>query len=142
MEVSVKEGDPPELRPEAPVVFSVFRDDDSRVGTTMICDLAFAAYTGAALAMVPGEEGERALKAQKLPDNLYDNFREVINIVGGTLFNSSETPHLVLREVLLSPPNLKADLKPILTQPGDWYFFDVAIEDYGEGKMILLAAAE
>jgi hypothetical protein len=141
-EVEVKLGEPVTVKPNASISISIFRDDKGRVATGMICDLSFAAYTGTALAMVPAEQGDAAIRRNELPESIYDNFREVINIVGGTLFNKPGSPHLVLREVFMHPTRLSMELKPLLTDPENWLFVDTDIEDYGTGKLILLSIPE
>jgi hypothetical protein len=138
-DVAVQAGKPLALRPKAPLAISVFRDDQGFPATVIICDLALAAHTGAALAMVPAEQGLQVMRTGKLPDSLYDNFKEVVNIVGGTLFNEEDTPHLVLRDVHVSPNKLAAELKPLFSEPVSGLFLDVTIEDYGTGKMTMLA---
>jgi hypothetical protein len=139
-EVRVKLGKPFALRPGSPIIFSLFRDDQGKAATVMTCDLLLAAYTGAALALISSGVEQEVMRMRKLPDNLFENFREVVNIVGGTLFNSPATPHLVLCEVITSPGSLSPELKPLLHNPASWLFIDVSIEDYGNGKMTLLTA--
>ena len=140
-EVTLHPGKPQTLKPAAPLVFSIFRDEEENPAIAMICDLAMAAGTGAALAMVSPEEGKKALVKSQIPESLFENFQEVVNIVGITQFNCPDTPHLMLKEVLVSPSRLPSDLKSLLKGPGDWMFADVSIEEYGNGKMTLLAAA-
>lgn len=140
-EVSVQQGQPVSIKPAAPLTFAFFRDDEGLPATVIICDLALAAFTGAALAMVPPEEGKKALRTNKLPESIYENYREVVNIVGGTLFNSPETPHLALQDVFVTPDRLSTELKPLMTEPVNGLFLDVTIEDYGDGKMTILAVA-
>ncbi len=139
-EVTVNLGKPFALRPGSPIIFSLFRDDTERAATVMTCDLLLAAFTAAALALLPSGVEQEVMRIRKLPDDLFENFREVVNIVGGTLFNSPTTPHLVLADVLTSPASLPMELKPLLTNPANWLFIDLKIEDYGDGKMALLAA--
>jgi hypothetical protein len=141
-DVVVNPSEPITVKPDAPISISIFRDDKGQVATAMVCDLSFAAYTGTALAMVPVEQGEAAIQQNELPESIYENFREVVNIVGGTLFNKPGSPHLVLREVFMHPSKLSAELHPILTAPLNWLFLDLEIEDYGMGKLTLLSMAD
>ena len=139
-EVNARLGKPLALRSGTPMVLALFRDEQGKVREVVTCDIMLAAYIGAALALLPSDVDLQVIKEQKLPDNLLDNFREVLNVVGGTLFNSSDTPQLILDEVITVPQRLPAELKPILTRPGNWLFVDVNLEDYGDGKMAVLAA--
>ena len=91
------------------------------------------------LVLEKSEEGKKALRTNKLPESIYENFKEVVNIVGGTLFNSPETPHLVLRDVFVCPDRLSSELRSLLMEPVNGLFLDVTIEDYGDGKMTMLA---
>lgn len=137
-ECKVTEGEPVPLKPGKSFSVVLFRDGDGRAGPVMICDLPLCIFSGCALCVVPLEEAKSALKSKNLEGSIYDNYKEVVNIVGGTLFNSSSTPHLVLREIWYNPTSLSSELKPIFVEPAARLDADVEIEEYGQGKMTLL----
>jgi hypothetical protein len=138
-DVTVNPGDPFPLGPDNPFTVVLFRDDEGFPGAVMICDLAASIFAGAALSVMPPAEASKAVKKKLLEGTLFDNFKEVVNIVGGSLFNSPDTPHLVLREIWLTPRKLSSELKTLFAGPSERSDMKVEIEEYGEGKLTLLA---
>jgi hypothetical protein len=137
-EVTVMEGNPLPLGPDIPFCVVLFRDDQGGPGAIMLCDLATSIYTGAALTVMPPETAREAVDSKTLDDNMFENFKEVMNILGGSLFNSPDTPHLVLREIWMTPAKLPSELEPLFTQPSERADMDLTIEEYGDGKLTLL----
>lgn len=137
-EISVAEGDSFHLGPDSPFIVVLFRDDEGFPGPVMIFDMALSIYTGAALSVLPPEEAAAAVGKNEFTEAMYDNFKEVVNIVGGTLFNGSDSPHLVLREIWVTPRKLPSELKAVFTEPSDRLDAKVNVEDYGDGKLMLL----
>ncbi|MFH2000117.1 MAG: hypothetical protein ABIK28_10565 [Planctomycetota bacterium] len=138
-DVSVAEGEPFPLDPKnAPFSIVLFRDDNGYPGAVMICDLASCVYSGAALTLMRSEEAQMCVKKKELDDAMYENFKEVVNIVGGTLFNSASSPHLVLREIWYCPTTLGKDLQKLFTEPSERLDIKISVEDYGDGKLTLL----
>ncbi|MBU0754728.1 MAG: hypothetical protein KJ645_06280 [Planctomycetes bacterium] len=137
-EVAVQKCEPFPLGPDHPFTVVLFRDDSGYPGAVMICDLALCVYSGAALSAMPADEARAAVKKKGLDGTMYDNFKEVVNIVGGSLFNSPDSPHLVLREIWLTPMKLSSDLKDLFTSPAAKSDMALQIEEYGEGHVTLL----
>jgi len=101
-----------------------------------VSDVDFAAFSGAALAMIPKVVAAEAIKAGELSDTLFDNFREVVNVFS-SLLNAPSTPHLVLKALERHPEGTE-DLADIMDAPRRRRDFDVTIEGYGSGVLAVL----
>ncbi len=140
--VMANKGKPIAMAPGGAIAMCIFVEDETKNPVALlICDLAMAGFTGAALALIPPDAGKEAMHTKTLPPNIMENFHEVVNIVGAKVFNSPYTPHVSLREIIVAPSKLAGELKPLLTSPGAKLFIDVAIDGYGVGKLALLAAS-
>ncbi|HEX7097266.1 MAG TPA: hypothetical protein VF183_15375 [Acidimicrobiales bacterium] len=127
---------PPLDYDEDPLVVGRYLDDDGELAALVVSDLAFAAISGAALAMIPKVVVDEAIKRGQLSDTLVENFREVVNVFS-SLLNTPTTPHLVLKG-LGRHPEETADLREVLTSPSRQRTFDVTIEGYGSGCLGVL----
>jgi hypothetical protein len=118
-------------------VFGVFATDAGEPVILVVSDVAFAAYAGAALALVPKQVAEESIRAQALADSLAENFHEVINVLGG-LFNTAGVVHVILREVCVGRDQLPADAAPLVTDPGKRQDFELTVNDYGSGQFSVM----
>lgn len=124
--------------PEHPeVVIGDFILDDGTVGALVCADLPLAAYSGAALIMMPVGVAEEALKAGRIDGDMFDCFREVVNVMG-RLLNREGTPHLKLRAIYRSGDLLPGQTRQMLREADRRKDFDVTIEEYGTGKLALM----
>jgi hypothetical protein len=121
---------------EDPLVVGRYLDDAGETAALLVSDLDFAAFSGAALAMIPKVVAAEAIKAGALSDTLLDNFREVVNVFS-SLLNAPTTPHLVLK-TLERHPEGTADVAELLEAPRRRRDFDVTIEGYGSGVLAVL----
>lgn len=112
----------------SPVVRAVFYSDDGAVRAQCVCDLPLAICSGAALGLFPANVAKEATIAQKIPDAVLENFREVLNVctrlVGGFC-----KEHVGLREVLL-------DKTPPKAVPGSPEI-EITVAGYGGGRLTL-----
>jgi len=115
---------------------AVFVDDDGRVGGACVTDLAFAAHSGAALAMIPKPVAAESIDAGELSETLSANFHEVANIVTA-LLNGPTSAHLKIRDVVAGVPEEVRDL--VLRAAGRRQY-TVTVDDYGSGSFALYAA--
>lgn len=121
-------------------VIGTYRDDEGATAALIVADLAFAAATGAALAMIPATAAKEALKLGNLTETLMENFREVANITA-TLLNTPTTPHVALVDVWTSDhPDLPDAVWSVLVAPNKRREFAVTIDGYGSGRLGLVIA--
>lgn len=118
------------------VVTGVFRDDDGAVAGACVADLAFAARTGAALAMIPKPVADEAIETGVLVDNLRDNFYEIANIAT-SLLNGPSVPHLKITELADGVPD---EVRDLLVRAAGRRTYHVTLGDYGSGTFALYAA--
>ncbi|MCA9152711.1 MAG: hypothetical protein KDA92_25580 [Planctomycetales bacterium] len=120
------------------VVVAKYADSDHGLHRLVVCDLAFANNAGAALTMIsPGVVAD-AIKAKEVPENIFDNFREVLNIFVN-LFSDTARGRLVLDGV--DAPTATADeaTATALKAPVERADFEVTVPRYGSGRLTLLA---
>ncbi len=113
---------------------AVYVDADDIPGAVALCDPAFAAFSSAALSMIPKGAAEDAVKSGDLPKNLLDNLYEVMNICTRLVIDES-TPHL--RLVKLCPVN-ETDTTEIIKDAATEAGFNVEIPGYGTGSLTFL----
>lgn len=117
---------------------AVYRDDAEVPVAVAVADVAFICRTGGALVMVPTKGVQENVEQGEVPEQLGDNFAEVVNIMA-SLLNSDDTPHVRLTQVRgrdERSDDARAEL--ILAEPSRRRVFDVAVEDYGRGRIVFL----
>jgi hypothetical protein len=113
-----------------------YLDDDGETAALLVSDVDFAAFSGAALAMIPTVVAAEAIRAGDLSDTLFDNFREVVNVFS-SLLNAPSTPHLALKALERHPDGTE-DIAELIESPRRRRDFDVTIEGYGSGVLAVL----
>lgn len=111
----------------------VFVDDAGAVTGACVADLAFAARSGAALAMVPRPVADESVTKGELADNLRDNFYEVANIAT-SLLNGPSVPHIKITELAAGVPD---EVRDLLLRAAGRRSYSVALGDYGNGTFAL-----
>jgi hypothetical protein len=119
-----------------PLIVGRYLDDDGETAALLVSDVDFAAFSGAALAMIPKVVAAEAIKAGELTDALSENFREVVNVFS-SLLNAPTTPHLVLKSLGRHPEETE-DLADVLDAPRRRRDFEVTIEGSGSGVVAVL----
>lgn len=87
-DVAVGDGSPVTFDLPRPVVAS-YVDDAHRLCVIAVMDLALTAYAGAALALIPKGGAEAAIEDGVLPDNLFENASEILNVLAGPICDAS-----------------------------------------------------
>ena len=126
---------------EREVVFGDFVLDDGSVGAVVCADLPFAAFAGAALVMMPVGIAQEALTNGRVDGDIFDCFHEVVNVMG-RLLNREGTPHLKLRATYRSGDMVPGQTRLMLRNADRRKDFDVAIEEYGTGKLAIMVSGE
>lgn len=121
-----------------PVTVANFSFDSGRLAGVGLADQRFGAYAGAALAQLPKEDADTAAK-QGLDEDLKEFLYEVLNVVS-RLLNSSSTPHVVLRDMLMVPgEQMAGDTRTLIAHPAGRQDYLIDIADYGKGQLSLLS---
>lgn len=86
------------LKPETCHV-GTYVDDTGALVAICAVDLAFGAFSGAAMSGIPAAAAKDAIAEKALTENMLANLAEVMNILSRLLM-SDTSPHLKFREVL------------------------------------------
>jgi len=138
--VTAKNASPLDLRAAASAWIGVYAADDGTLQLLIVSDLSLAANAGAALSMIPAGVAKDSVRSGTLPENIKDNFGEILNILGGS-FNAPGRPHVIFQKLYPSGPNLPPPVAAVLAQPGERLDLEIAIAGYGSGKATLLVPA-
>jgi len=106
------------------------------LGALSFSDRPFAAFVGAALALMPRSVAEEAVRKGVLPTGLLENYFEVVNIATA-LFNgvNDRASHVRLTEIQPTGPTLAAPLRALWLKPTARVDLLVDVAGYGSGKL-------
>jgi hypothetical protein len=116
-----------------------YRDDEGVLMAALQADRDLVALLGGTLVMMPAPGVAELMKAEQVPENIYENFYEVTNIMT-SLINRPNYPHLRQAERLDGPAKATGDIRGILDSPAKKRSFVVTVVGFGAGRMTLLAA--
>lgn len=122
-------------------VVAVFVTDKLQTGAVVACDLPLAAYAGAALGLVPLPKVEQALADGVLPDDLAENFHEVVNIMASVFNENPEAPHLKLHKVHAVGEKLPTDVASCLGYVMRRLDLGIEVQGYGSGRLSCVSIA-
>jgi hypothetical protein len=122
-----------------PCVAAEFNHPSGELAVILLADLPFAGHSGAALTMMATLDVQQALAAGALSDTLFENYREVANILTA-LYRPYEC-RLVLGEVVTDLPSLPTPKKLLIRNPPRRVDWDLTIDSYGDGRIALLTVA-
>jgi hypothetical protein len=111
-------------------------DTGSPVAASM-CDVAFAAFAGSSLSMIPAGGARDAVKSRDLSEDMLNNLNEVMNIIS-SLFMDKNTPHLRLDTIYGDAGELPENALAIANTPAGRVDYEVDIPRYGKGMLSLL----
>jgi hypothetical protein len=117
-------------------VVGSYVDDTGQVRAVALSDHVLGTVLGAALALVPAPRVEEAVASGRVPTDLADNTREVLN-VAASLFNTGES-HLKLQATWVAPEAVADDVVSFLREPCRRSDLRVDVPGYGEGVLALL----
>jgi hypothetical protein len=132
--VNPKKGQP--LPPSTKVCAGTYADDTGGLVGVCVCDLPISASIGAALALIPAAAAADAVKASKIPAEIYENLREVLNIMAG-LFRGT---HVRFCELLPLAAVLPPPVASIVARPLARLDLELSIAGYAGGRLSLLIA--
>lgn len=122
-----------------PSVYAIYVDDDDTPRAAAECDLAFGAFAGASLTRIPKGGAEDAIDEGELSTPMYDNLREVMNILA-SLFMNDSTVHVRLANVEKSRDALPSSAQAMLDD-ATGTTFEVEIPNYGRGLLRLVVGS-
>lgn len=118
------------------VIVAAYRDNCGAIRRVLTCDLTFANTAGAALSAIPSGTANEAIRAGEVPENVFMNLSEVMNIAVN-LFTESFGGRLelecVARQNELTPETLAT------LASADRLKIDVVIPRYAAGRIDLIA---
>jgi hypothetical protein len=139
MKVSVKEGAPVDAARDKPAVIAVFSGENGQIEILCVCDTNSAVSIGAALAVIPVEDAREAAASGDVPQNILDNFKEVMN-VSATLYNKGERPPVSLAAIHITSDEPPEDVLSLLEKAAMRKDVIISITNYGDCAMSILAA--
>lgn len=119
-------------------VYAIYEHEDGTVGATIACDVAAAAFGGAALSLIPAGMAQDSIKSGRVAQNLAENFHEVLNVCV-SLFNGAG-PRLKLGRFVAPPADAPDDLTAFFASAGQHLGLDLHIDGYGAGKVAIYVA--
>lgn len=122
-----------------PAVVAVYVTDKLATGAVLACDLSLAAFTGAALGLVPMPQVEEALAAGLLSADLEDNFSEVVNVLASVFNDNPSSPHLKLHTVHAVGERLPSDVAGMLGYVVRRLDLKIDVAGYGGGSLSLVS---
>ena len=129
--VNVSPGAPVTPTPKSPVAVAVYVDPYMNVNALCVMDLAAAAYTGGALALLPPGGCQDAVEEDgELSSILVEALHEVVNVLSA-LFNTPGAPHSKLNKLYAPGDELSGDIAGMLSA---FNRIDLALEIPGYGK--------
>jgi hypothetical protein len=130
-DVAVSPGAPVTPTPSQPVAVAVYVDPHLAVNALCVLDLGAAAYTGAALALLPPGGAQDAVEEDReLTGMLVEALHEVVNVLSA-LFNVPGAPHSKLYKLYAPGDDLPGDIAGSLAA---FNRLDLAIDVPGYGK--------
>lgn len=117
-------------------VIASYRDNTGALKRVLACDLSFANSAGAALSMIPMGIVNDATKAGNVPDNIFANLQEVMNIAVN-LFADSFGERLEL-SIVARTKDVAPEIRDAM-KAGQKTTFDISIPRYSAGRVSLIA---
>jgi hypothetical protein len=129
--VVVSPGAPVTPTPDKPVAVAVYVDPGMNTNALCVMDLGASAYTGGALALLPGGGCQDAVEEDgELTSLMVEALHEVVNVLAA-LFNTPGAPHSKLHRLYAPGEELPGDIAGMLAA---FNRIDLAVEVQGYGK--------
>ncbi len=119
-----------------PSIAGTYIDRKGDIGALCLVDVAFAAYAGAALTMIPCDVANDEIRTRRLSSEILENLQEVFNVMVA-FFNQGDVPHIRFADMLTTPAEFPADFDNLDHGGARRVDLGVTIEGYGAGAMCL-----
>jgi hypothetical protein len=116
------------------VYVASYVDDAGGVAALGLCDLNVAAAMGTALALMPPPIALEAVRKGRLPPDIFDNLREVMNVMA-SVFGEV---HVKLENVLVPGSQLPAPVTALVTRPRARLDSEIVVTGYPGGWLSLV----
>lgn len=128
--VSVKEVAVPDRLP----ILGFYHGSSDKNAAVCECDVAFAAYSAAAFALIPAAVAKDSVKDGRLEDTLEEIYAEVLNVLSRA-FADTDGERITLNEKVFPP----APMPECMSQrpAGGEIGLEVDIDGYGKGTLVL-----
>lgn len=125
--------------PLPPGFYATFRDDTNVIRALAFSDRPFAAFTGAALALIPRGAADDAIRKGVIPPNLLENHSEIVNVASALLNQlNPHTHHVRLGSLHDQPTALPPEARTMLAKPASRLDLAAEISGYGTGRFSFL----
>ncbi len=138
VDVAVVEPFAPE--PGRPATFAVYVDDALRARAVAVADLAFSAFSAAAIGLVPVRAARTAVERRALTPMLQENLAEVLDVCAA-LFTADGEPHVRLHAVYPVGVPAPSDVVAFAGVLGRRIDLETTIASYGVGRLSLVRLA-
>jgi hypothetical protein len=115
-----------------------YRDDAGTLQAVLLAEGALVRALGGAIVLVPEVAVHEMERRGEIPDNLYENFYEVANIMA-SLLNKGSGLHTVLTDRSRRVDGAATDVQDLLGAPARQRWFNVTVGGYGGGRLGLLS---
>ena len=119
-----------DLTPSEPIVYAPYLNASGAIDSYLICDIHFANSSGAALSMIHPSSAADAAKEGIVPENVFENVKEVLNIATG-LVGTKSNERLTLGEIQIVKETSGVELSD------SQIAWEIEIPRYAQGKLIL-----
>jgi len=119
--------------------FAVFLSDDDLPVAIAAFDHNFAAFTGAALTMIPVDAANEEAASGQVPDSYLENVAEVMNILSRA-FMRGDSPHLRFSMLLPALASLDERMIEVIKRATSHRTIRVDVPGYGQGLLALISS--
>lgn len=117
-----------------------FHGGERTVIAMCAADLRMAAYTGAALSMIPPDAAQEQVATGALDETLSENFAEVLNVLA-RVYVVPESRRVTLLQSIFPPAAAPASIDGVPAGQVKRADFEVTLDGYGTGLLTLWAVA-
>lgn len=140
-DVTLSPGDPVSAEDSPAPTTGVYVDDTECLSAVVMMDMALTGYAGAAIGLVPVAGAQAAIDEWSLPQNIYDNAFEVLNVLASLLCDSTDV-HQRLYETYRAADLLPGDVVAWSAQPGPRRDVEIEVRGYGRGRLSIVNTLE
>jgi hypothetical protein len=135
-DVDIRDSTPLATKDLRRLLTGLYVDDSLKLAAVIGMDLELAAYSGAAMGLVPAAAARTCVKENELTPMIAENVGEVLNVLSG-LLNRPGNPHVRLHQVFQPGETPPADAASRLLALGRRLDLDNSVDGYGNGRLSL-----